>query len=81
MYMRSSQINGCPYCLDLHVRDAVKAGVALQRLAVLPACVTLRCSRRRSGRHRPWQGRLPNSRTREHEEATAREHLSVEEFR
>ncbi|HEX7202210.1 MAG TPA: carboxymuconolactone decarboxylase family protein, partial [Arthrobacter sp.] len=35
--VRISQINGCAYCLDLHVRDALKAGETSQRLAVLPA--------------------------------------------
>jgi AhpD family alkylhydroperoxidase len=35
--VRISQLNGCAYCLDMHVRDAVQAGEAPQRLAVLPA--------------------------------------------
>jgi AhpD family alkylhydroperoxidase len=35
--VRISQINGCAYCLDLHVGDAVKNGESAQRLAVLPA--------------------------------------------
>ena len=26
VYLRVSQINECPYCIDLHWRDAVKAG-------------------------------------------------------
>ena len=26
VYLRISQINGCPYCVDLHWRDAIKAG-------------------------------------------------------
>lgn len=26
LYMRISQINGCAYCVDLHWRDAMKAG-------------------------------------------------------
>src|SRR3954463_11700515 len=34
---RVSQINGCGFCLDLHVRRAVKNGETPQRLAVLPA--------------------------------------------
>lgn len=33
--VRISQLNGCAYCLDLHVRYAVKAGVSAQQLAVL----------------------------------------------
>lgn len=35
--VRVSQINGCSYCLDVHVRAAVDAGETAQRLAVLPA--------------------------------------------
>ncbi len=35
--VRISQINGCAFCLDLHVRDAVNGGESAQRLAVLPA--------------------------------------------
>ena len=35
--IRISQINGCAYCLHVHVRDALLAGETAQRLAVLPA--------------------------------------------
>ncbi|MEU5840838.1 carboxymuconolactone decarboxylase family protein [Rhodococcus sp. NPDC047139] len=35
--IRVSQINGCAYCLDVHVRDALKGGERTQRLAVLSA--------------------------------------------
>lgn len=35
--LRVSQINGCAYCLDLHTRYAVKAGVSAQRLGALAA--------------------------------------------
>ena len=35
--VRVSQINGCSYCLDVHVRDALQEGESVQRLAVLPA--------------------------------------------
>jgi AhpD family alkylhydroperoxidase len=35
--VRISQINGCAYCLDLHVGDAVKNGESARRLAVLSA--------------------------------------------
>lgn len=35
--MRSSQINGCAYCLDLHVKDALKVGEKQQRINVLSA--------------------------------------------
>jgi AhpD family alkylhydroperoxidase len=35
--MRASQINGCAYCLDMHSRDARKAGESERRLYVLDA--------------------------------------------
>lgn len=34
--IRVSQINGCVYCVDLHTRDARKAGETQQRLDLLP---------------------------------------------
>lgn len=37
MYVRISQINGCVYCLDLHSRLAVKAGLPQELLAFIPA--------------------------------------------
>ncbi|HUH92754.1 MAG TPA: carboxymuconolactone decarboxylase family protein [Casimicrobiaceae bacterium] len=35
--MRSSQINGCAYCLDMHSKDARAAGETEQRLYALDA--------------------------------------------
>ncbi|MBU3060908.1 carboxymuconolactone decarboxylase family protein [Nocardia sp. NEAU-G5] len=35
--VRVSQLNGCPFCLNLHTRAAVTAGVTQQQLDVLPA--------------------------------------------
>ena len=35
--MRASQINGCAYCLDMHAKEALKAGETQQRLFVLSA--------------------------------------------
>lgn len=35
--VRASQINACAFCLDLHSRDARKAGVLPQKLDMLPA--------------------------------------------
>jgi AhpD family alkylhydroperoxidase len=34
--LRSSQINGCAFCVDLHSREARKAGETQQRLDCLP---------------------------------------------
>lgn len=35
--VRASQLNECAFCLDLHGREAREAGVAQQKLDVLPA--------------------------------------------
>jgi AhpD family alkylhydroperoxidase len=35
--IRVSQLNGCGFCLDLHVRRALNNGETPQRLSVLPA--------------------------------------------
>jgi AhpD family alkylhydroperoxidase len=37
VYLRVSQINGCAYCLDMHTRELVKQGVAVEKLALLQA--------------------------------------------
>ena len=35
--IRSSQINGCAYCLEMHTREARAAGEAEERIHLLPA--------------------------------------------
>jgi AhpD family alkylhydroperoxidase len=35
--LRASQINGCAFCLDMHVTDALKAGETQRRLATVAA--------------------------------------------
>ncbi|WP_328885808.1 carboxymuconolactone decarboxylase family protein [Streptomyces sp. NBC_00316] len=35
--IRTSQINGCAFCLKMHTRDALKKGENPDRIAVLPA--------------------------------------------
>lgn len=35
--IRASQINGCAYCLDMHTKDARKAGETEQRIYLLSA--------------------------------------------
>lgn len=37
IYLRVSQINGCPYCIDMHTRDAMKRGVAVGKLMLVSA--------------------------------------------
>jgi AhpD family alkylhydroperoxidase len=36
VYLRVSLINGCAYCIDMHTRDLVKEGVALDKVALVP---------------------------------------------
>lgn len=37
VYLRVSQINGCAYCIDLHGRDLLKAGVPVEKLLLVSA--------------------------------------------
>ena len=37
VYVRASQINGCAPCLDMHTRDAAKAGESAERLSTVAA--------------------------------------------
>ena len=37
VYLRVSQINGCAYCIDMHSRDLLKAGVPLAKVLLLSA--------------------------------------------
>ena len=37
VYLRISQINNCAYCLDLHTRDLLGRGVAIEKLALVQA--------------------------------------------
>ncbi len=83
LYVRTSQINGCAYCLDMHVADAVKAGETPQRLAVLPAWreTALFTAKERAALALTESiTDIPDLPIREHAEGYAREHLSVEEF-
>ena len=81
--VRISQINGCAYCLDMHVGDAVKNGESAQRLAVLPAwrdttlfsekeCAALMLAEAITT--------ISDTQTRDREGAQARRHLTAEEF-
>lgn len=36
VYLRVSQINGCPYCIDMHSRDLLKSGLAVDKLLLVP---------------------------------------------
>jgi AhpD family alkylhydroperoxidase len=37
VYLRVSQINGCVYCIDMHSRDLLKAGLPVEHLILVPA--------------------------------------------
>jgi AhpD family alkylhydroperoxidase len=37
VYLRISQINGCAYCIDMHSRDLLKNGMAVDKLVLVPA--------------------------------------------
>jgi AhpD family alkylhydroperoxidase len=36
VYLRVSQINGCAYCIDMHTRDLLKSGIAVEKLVLMP---------------------------------------------
>jgi len=36
-FLRASQINGCAFCIDMHSRDLLKAGVPVEKLVLVPA--------------------------------------------
>src|SRR3954454_25069552 len=35
--LRVSHINGCAYCIDMHSRDLLKAGLSVEKLVLVPA--------------------------------------------
>jgi len=37
VYLRVSQINGCAFCIDMHSRDLLGAGLAVDKLVLVPA--------------------------------------------
>ncbi|TLM83866.1 carboxymuconolactone decarboxylase family protein [Pseudarthrobacter sp. NamE2] len=81
--VRISQINGCAYCLDVHVKDALKAGETQQRLAVLPAWRdTALFTDKERGALALVESitELPAQEIREQEEGFARGCLTEEEF-
>ena len=81
--VRISQLNGCAYCLDLHVKEAVEAGEKHQRLAVLPAWrdTSLFTEKERAALALVETiTELPGHNVQEHEEGFARKHLTEEEF-
>jgi AhpD family alkylhydroperoxidase len=81
--IRISQINGCAYCLDIHVSDALRHGETTQRIAVLPAWrdTTLFTAKERAALVLAESvTNLPDARTREQDYADASEHLGADEL-
>ena len=37
VHLRTSQINGCAYCIDMHSRDLLKSGMPIDKLILVPA--------------------------------------------
>jgi AhpD family alkylhydroperoxidase len=37
VYLRVSQINGCAFCIDMHSRDLIKEGLAIEKLVLIQA--------------------------------------------
>lgn len=36
VYLRVSQLNGCAFCIDMHSRDLLKSGMAIDKLVLVP---------------------------------------------
>ncbi|MDE2037112.1 MAG: carboxymuconolactone decarboxylase family protein, partial [Pseudomonas sp.] len=36
VYLRVSQVNGCAFCIDMHSRDLLKQGLAVDKLVLVP---------------------------------------------
>ena len=36
VFLRVSQINGCAYCIDMHSRDLLEAGLSVEHLVLVP---------------------------------------------
>lgn len=83
LYVRISQLNGCAFCLDLHVGEALEHGETQQRIAVLPAWrdADLFSEQELAALSLAESvTELNDAASREREEAFARQYLSDEEF-
>jgi len=36
VFLRASQINGCAHCIDIHTRDLIKSGMAIDKIVLVP---------------------------------------------
>ena len=50
VFLRVSQINGCAYCIDMHSRDLLKAGLPVEHLVLVAAWPRGRQHLRRAGK-------------------------------
>jgi AhpD family alkylhydroperoxidase len=81
--IRISQLNGCGFCLDLHVRRALAEGETPQRLAVLPAWRDVDLFSRAEQAALALAEtltRLPEHHDRERERSRARKELTADQF-
>jgi AhpD family alkylhydroperoxidase len=81
--IRVSQINGCAYCLHLHVMEALAAGETSQRIAVLPAWrdTTLFAAKEQAALTLAESvTTLPDARTQDLDYAEATQHLTPEQL-
>lgn len=81
--IRISQINGCAYCLDVHVREALRNEETQQRLAVLPAwrdAGIFTDQERAALNVAETVTTLPAAEEQDRRYAEAREHLSDDQF-
>ena len=81
--IRVSQINGCAYCMHVHVRAALAGGETTQRIAVLPAWrdTTLFTARERAALTLAESiTTLPDHRSQDQDYAEAGRHLSAQQI-
>ncbi len=81
--IRVSQLNGCAYCLHVHVRAALRRGETTQRIAVLPAWrdTDLFTDKERAALTLAESvTTLPDARVQEQDHAEAARHLTAEEL-
>jgi AhpD family alkylhydroperoxidase len=81
--MRTSQLNGCAYCLDMHSKDARAAGETEQRLYLLDAWRETPLYTERERAALDWTEavtRIPDGQVPDAVFSRAREHFSEEEL-
>ncbi|MCD2518914.1 carboxymuconolactone decarboxylase family protein [Massilia sp. G4R7] len=36
VFLRTSQLNGCAHCIDIHTRDLIKSGMSIDKIVLVP---------------------------------------------